>query len=553
MRSILVLMTCLAAGCGPQEDIVIRDVDVSRSGWDSLIVSASFARNTSLNGLQRITPDERRIIVYDASYDTLYAGTDSVFSISDGELGNRERMMVELCGQVEKVVVCEQYPIQASPKRVLVEPDIEYPVRKAVYQGNYRLPFSFERLRYGTEDDWEPIERSSSPDGRIIAYVEGRENESVQFPFDDQRGGFNLAQNSNYQDFKFYLDSALLDHNEASVRFDIYVNMDGLEQPIASTVKAVSVLSDEEHQVEVARLAEEAAEQIVKRLNPFLNRRRNVVYIDGWNYNSFRQMYTVNLEIKWSGSLFARSDYELAGILEVYEDGARSSFRKSDGNRRAVNRWKSRIDGNVMTLDPLNQPALTHTQNSGASYHPEAGQIVLEAEHYDGARDYKGQSWSLQRDRRGARGNGAMAVLPDKNVRIRSGYDEKSPELTYSISFDEAGDYYIWLRVWAADENSNSVHMGLNGTAFRSSSAIETSTYRRWIWARKSADDGEYASIKVFSPGVRTLNLWMREDGIYVDRIILTRDKYYAPRGSGPDESRRTREENGSSLTATDR
>ena len=129
--------------------------------------------------------------------------------------------------------------------------------------------------------------------------------------------------------------------------------------------------------------------------------------------------------------------------------------------------------------------------------------------------------------------------MPDRGVRIRSRYNKRSPELTYLADFGETGTYYVWMRVWAKDQNSNSVHLGINGDAVRSSSYMGTEIYGRWIWTRKQLDDDDYATIRINSPGVKEINLWMREDGLVVDRIILTRDRHFAPRDTGPAESLR--------------
>ena len=42
-----------------------------------------------------------------------------------------------------------------------------------------------------------------------------------------------------------------------------------------------------------------------------------------------------------------------------------------------------------------------------------------------------------------------------------------------------------------------------------------------YTW-RRSTMDGVNASFNVAALGVHTFNLWMREDGLIVDRIILT-------------------------------
>ena len=61
-----------------------------------------------------------------------------------------------------------------------------------------------------------------------------------------------------------------------------------------------------------------------------------------------------------------------------------------------------------------------------------------------------------------------------------------------------------------------------------------------WDW-EETLGGGADAKIVVSTPGVHTFNLWMKEDGLYVDRIILTTDVNY--NGSGWHRGRQSRNE----------
>lgn len=533
------LFLLLLAGCGKQEAYVVSNLDVEQVNWDTLRVAVSFAKEVSFGKTEPVNQDSVHIIAFNAAYDTLFSGSETLFSLPDRDLGNNERILLEVCGTFKQTQVCEQASVQASPKRVRIEPDITYPVRNAVYQGKYELPFIVERGVF-QDESWETINRSASIKGHLLAYVEGRENEYIKIPFRGTRGGFNLANLGNYKDFKFYLDSALLDHNQANVKFDIYVDMDGFSGPVSSITKDITLKSDEEHHEAVALFAQSAADEIVDELNPFLGRRRNVVYIDNWNYNTFKRMYSVNMEVRWSGTLFTRSDYRMSGVLEVYDEGKRVLFSMVDADRRARNRWESRVEGNTMTLSAIDAEASeTIIAQSNAPFKEENGVIVIEAEHIEEVRPYRGQAWQNSKAQAGFRGEGALVATPEKGVRIRGKFERNSPEATYHVSVSNTGTYYVWLRVWAESDNANSVHIGLNDRATRSATGLETSTYRSWTWMNQIMDDNEPASIQIRKPGIQTINLWMREDGLYVDRILLTADPSYVPSGNGPNESPR--------------
>jgi hypothetical protein len=43
------------------------------------------------------------------------------------------------------------------------------------------------------------------------------------------------------------------------------------------------------------------------------------------------------------------------------------------------------------------------------------------------------------------------------------------------------------------------------------------------------ANGGQPATFVVDTPGVHTLNLWVREDGFILDQVILTPDENFVP------------------------
>ena len=51
--------------------------------------------------------------------------------------------------------------------------------------------------------------------------------------------------------------------------------------------------------------------------------------------------------------------------------------------------------------------------------------------------------------------------------------------------------------------------------------------------------DSVVATINVTTPGVHTINVWMREDGMIFDKLVLTTNSGYIPTGTGPVESTR--------------
>src|SRR5205085_8807356 len=97
------------------------------------------------------------------------------------------------------------------------------------------------------------------------------------------------------------------------------------------------------------------------------------------------------------------------------------------------------------------------------AFQEQSGQVVVEAEHYDGQISRSGKSWVLRTDHAGYSGSGAMVAEPDTGSLINTGYTTSSPELQYQVLFTTPGTYYVWVRAWADDDNDNSVHVGVDG------------------------------------------------------------------------------------------
>src|SRR5439155_27160261 len=91
-----------------------------------------------------------------------------------------------------------------------------------------------------------------------------------------------------------------------------------------------------------------------------------------------------------------------------------------------------------------------------------------------------------------------------------------------------------------ADGAGDSVHAGLDGATFASATRIDGAptcdVATGWNWVGNIQGDTR-ASITVDAAGSHTVNLWMREDGFNVDKILLTTDVAFTPTGTGPAES----------------
>ena len=99
--------------------------------------------------------------------------------------------------------------------------------------------------------------------------------------------------------------------------------------------------------------------------------------------------------------------------------------------------------------------------------------------------------------------------------------------LDFDIDFVKTGVHYIYLRYRAASGDDNSVHLYMDGAVFDDTYQVPVST--DWAWDRSPE------SFTITTTGTHTLTIFHREDGLDLDRIVITTDPSYAITGFGPD------------------
>ncbi|AQQ08985.1 Rhamnogalacturonan endolyase YesW precursor [Sedimentisphaera cyanobacteriorum] len=163
------------------------------------------------------------------------------------------------------------------------------------------------------------------------------------------------------------------------------------------------------------------------------------------------------------------------------------------------------------------------------------GIVSFEAENCDARTAKSGRSWN-EINSSECSSNAAMQAQPDEGEVFNTGYAEQSPSMEFEVYFVKTGTHYVWFRCLPLDGYSDSFHIGLDGQELASADRARSSNFESWNWS-KSTMDGNDASIEVGSPGVHTVNVWMREDGFRVDKIVITSSSSYSPSGYGPDQS----------------
>lgn len=162
----------------------------------------------------------------------------------------------------------------------------------------------------------------------------------------------------------------------------------------------------------------------------------------------------------------------------------------------------------------------------------EAGGVVsMEAEHASSRVTAVSRSWS-DAARADASGLTVIQATPDSGTVTDN---TTGPVANYRVKFTTTGTYYLWVRVTGPNSSGDSLHAGLDGALLTTGSGFTSSGDTTFRWDNTVGTPR--ISFNIAAPGTRTINLWMREDGVIADKIVLTTSSAYTPTGTGPAES----------------
>jgi hypothetical protein len=164
--------------------------------------------------------------------------------------------------------------------------------------------------------------------------------------------------------------------------------------------------------------------------------------------------------------------------------------------------------------------------------------VVIEAESHADNLTRNGRTWTRVSSPAGASGEAAMQVLPNGGTSFGSStFPSTSPRMSYPVQFAAAGTFTVWTRGFGATTADDSAHAGLDGALVATARDLTFGALNRWAWSDRQLG-GAVATITVPSAGLHTIDIWMREDGAAIDKLILTRTAI-SPSGTGPAESPR--------------
>ncbi len=161
-----------------------------------------------------------------------------------------------------------------------------------------------------------------------------------------------------------------------------------------------------------------------------------------------------------------------------------------------------------------------------------SGFVVFEAEDFSNTTIGTGAAlntyWSEESSISGHSGRGYLEAKPNNGVNT---FDTtEGPRLDYEIDFNTPGTYTVYVRMFGQNGNDDSLHAGLDGNPLTYGD-VGLSSESSWGWEYSVA--GNMVTFDVQTPGRHTFNIWMREDGTLVDKIVLQQSGA-TPTGLGP-------------------
>ena len=173
------------------------------------------------------------------------------------------------------------------------------------------------------------------------------------------------------------------------------------------------------------------------------------------------------------------------------------------------------------------------------------GQVVMEAEHFADGPASATHDWEIDTSLPGYTGTAYIRALPDIDLLVSTS-TLTDPSATYPIQFTNPGTYTVWSRANAPNAAGDSLYVDLNGQLV----TVTGSGPGEWDWANLKLDSTP-ATMTITATGLYTLTAFMREDGLRLDRMLLTTDTTFVPTGEGPVESARQTEVSTETTTIT--
>ena len=105
-------------------------------------------------------------------------------------------------------------------------------------------------------------------------------------------------------------------------------------------------------------------------------------------------------------------------------------------------------------------------------------------------------------------------------------FEKRSPCVLYNVNFLKEGTYYVWI-CGLGGPGDASVAIGYDDVLLKSQCVGFFGP--KWGWLGCYLD-GDRIAITVETSGAHKLGLWMVEDGVAIDKLIITANPKYDPK-----------------------
>ena len=121
-----------------------------------------------------------------------------------------------------------------------------------------------------------------------------------------------------------------------------------------------------------------------------------------------------------------------------------------------------------------------------------------------------------------------LDAVPDNGASFNLGggvYNPLSPRVYYRVRVPRSGYYRIWVCGYGVNPNGDSLHMGANNISQPISTDI-AGFPASWAW--RSIRMNGSVPLLALNAGLQDVDVWLREDGMRYNRIVLS-DNTYGP------------------------
>ncbi len=164
----------------------------------------------------------------------------------------------------------------------------------------------------------------------------------------------------------------------------------------------------------------------------------------------------------------------------------------------------------------------------------EEGTVTMEAENFTDMLpgSGKGASSIVWKEVKDSKYSNSIALQALPIGDINTGIDINGPALLYQIKFQKAGAYYVYiLGSGPAGNKHDSVHVGLSGKAVTAVDTTGTGVgfgdsltweSRFCVKSEEECIEMDDVTIQIPDSGTHIFYMWMREDGVIIDKLILS-------------------------------